>query len=231
MPHAAEVGLGEGERGCGRAVADRLPDLLRLGASGRFDNGRRDVVALDDVARGEERHPFGVVAEHAHVAQRPGIGWQLGQHALEGGIMALHEADLHDPAGAIAGLDDPVGVGERDAERLLDEHVQPGVEGCEHGGGVGRVRRGDQYGVEAACIQQIPVTLVHARNPVARGERLADHPARVGKGRQLEPVPQLGEVGEVHRLGDHPAAHDADPDAAVLAHPVPAPARCDRSAF
>ena len=50
-------------------------------------------------------------------------------------------------------------------------------------------------------------------------------------GGELEPVPQFGQVGEVHRLRDHPAAHHADPDPPVLAHPVPPPPRCDRSAF
>ena len=132
---------------------------------------------------------------------------------------------------AIARVDDPVGVGERDAEWLLDEDVQPGVECCEHDVDVGRVRRGDEHGVEAARVEQSAVIGVHARHAVARGERLANDAARIGDGSQLESVSQFGEVGEVHRLGDHPATDHADPDPAVLAHPVPASVRCDRSAF
>ncbi len=43
-------------------------------------------------------------------------------------------------------------------------------------------------------------------------ERVADRRARVGDRDELEPVTQLREEGEVHGLGDEPAAHDADSD-------------------
>jgi hypothetical protein len=137
--------------------------------------------------------------------------------------VALHEADLHDFAGAALGGDDALGVGERDAKRLLDKDVQPGVERCEHDGRMGRVRRGDQHRIQAALIEQTAVIGVHARHAVTRGERLADHAARIGERGELEPVPQFGQVREVHRLGDHPATDDADPDPPVPAHPVLTP--------
>ena len=216
--HAAEVGVRKGEHGCGRAVSDRLLDLLRFGALRRLDHLARHVRPFDDVTLGEERHPLRVVARHADVTQVFRRVRELCKHPLPGGIVAFHIPDLHHLVRAVARGDDPVGIGERDAERLLDEDVQTRVEGVNHdlgmGGGGGR----DQHGVDTAGGEQLAGVLVHTGHPVARGHRFAHGSAGIGERRDLEAVGELQKVLQVLCLRDHSAPDDPDPDSLAAVH-------------
>ena len=97
--------------------------------------------AADDLARLEERVELGVVHDDADVAQVGGRRRQRLQHRLDRRVVPLHRSHLDDLPRPVACGDDRVGVGERDAHRLLDEDVQPGVERGEHDLGVRPRRR------------------------------------------------------------------------------------------
>ena len=144
----AEVAVGERRHGFGVAAADRRLDLLALGALRVLDHLCGHIVAAEDVAGLEVRDPFRVVVDHVDVADARRRGGQLREHLLEGGVVALHVADLDDLPRAVARGDHLVDVGDRQADRLLAEHVQAGVERGQHDLQVRACGRRDQHRVE-----------------------------------------------------------------------------------
>src|SRR5207244_1756222 len=63
--------------------------------------------------------------------------------------------------------------GEGDAHRLVHEDMKARIERCEHDLRVRAVRRADDDGVEAACIEHRAVVRVDALDPVAGRKRFA----------------------------------------------------------
>ena len=129
--------------------------------------------------------------------------------------MALHVADLDDLAGAVARGDDPVDVGDAEADRLLAEDVQAGVERRQHDLEVRARRRRDQDCVERRRCRRASASRRARRDRVACGERLAHRLRRLRERREPELAGELREVREVHRLGDEAAADDADPSLTI----------------
>ena len=158
------------------------------------------------------------MAHHTDVTQVSCRVRELGEHPLPRGVVPLHVSDLHDFACPVARRDDPVGVCEGDAEGLLDEDVQPGVDGGDHDLGMRRSRSRDQHGVDTAGRQQLAGVLVHGGHGVARGHRLAHGAAGVGERRDLEAVGELQEVLQVLCLGDHSAPDNPDADSIAGVH-------------
>ena len=211
VEEAAEEALGERADDVGVARADRLLDLLGLGLPGRVDQRLREVAAAHDLARLEVRLELRVVDDDVDVAEARGRVRELGEHRLVGRVEALHRPDLDDAAGLVARRDDRVGVGERDAHRLLDEDVEARVERVEHDLGVRAGGRADDDGVEPARVEQRAVVGVEPGDAVARAERLPHGRARLRERRELKPVAERRQIRDVHRLGDEAAADDADP--------------------
>ena len=178
----------------------------------------RHVGAARQVLGPEVGPELRVVHEHVDVSQRRGRVGQLRDQPLVGEVEAVVVGDLHHPAGAVAGRDDGVDVLERDRERLFDQHVQPGGERREHGRGVGRVRRGDDDGVEPGQADRLLGRRDPHRDPEPVAHPLAHRPAGIGDHGQVEPVAQERQVRQVHGLADQPRADHRHPLAVVRRH-------------
>ena len=121
---------------------------------------------------------------------------------------ALHVPDLHDaPAPRGVGRD-ALRVGHREAERLLHEHVETGVERVGHDRGVRAVGTAHDDRVER-LLEQPPVVGVRAAHAIARREGGPDRSAGVGERRHLGAAVR-GEPREVDRLGDETTPDHAD---------------------
>ena len=128
---------------------------------------------------------------------------------LDARVVLEQVADHQDPAGALGGRDDLLGLGDRLRQRLLDEAVLAGLEHAHGEVGVGRHRRGDDDRVELGVGQQlVEVAARRARRGTAAPTRsrassdaVAD-PAQLGAGQAVEVA------GEVRA----PVAEADDPD-------------------
>ena len=128
VEHAPEEALRERAHRVGVARSDRRLHLLGLHAPRLVDQLLWNVASANDLPVVEVGVELRVVDHDADVAKLLRRLGQLRQHALDRGVEALHRPDLDDARGAVSRGDDRVGVGERDAHRLLDEDVEPGVE-------------------------------------------------------------------------------------------------------
>ena len=86
------------------------------------------------------------------------------------------------------------------------------VERGEHDLRVRAVRRADDDGVEAACIEHRAVVRVNAPDSIAGRKRFAHGEARLRERGDREAVAERREVRKVLCLGDQTAADDADAD-------------------
>ena len=71
--------------------------------------------------------------------------------------MPLHVGDLQHLAGAVARRRDPVAAGERQGQRLLAQHMQPGFERGDRKIGMEGIGRGDDHRIETAAEQALDV--------------------------------------------------------------------------
>jgi hypothetical protein len=84
-------------------------------------------------------------------------------------VAVLETDPRQDVVGTLRGqLDDPLAVGDRRAQRLLDEHVQVGGQRVAEDVDVGVVRRHDHDGVTPFARQQ-PLVTVERDGVAARG--------------------------------------------------------------
>ena len=188
----------------------------RLGERGiRRADGHREPVDIEVIARHGERHVEDVWAEwrlqrrDLHQSE-PCRRHELGREALDRRVVALHVADHERDPRVARRRDHRPPFGRREAHRLLDEDVQPRPGGRDRGQGV-RSGGGDEHGIERRLEQLLP-----ASHACRDGEPFAD--GRENRRRQVAdrldrvPVRELAQVGEVHDLGDQPAADDPDPE-------------------
>src|SRR5438105_8085724 len=124
VEEAAQEALAEGADDVLVTRADRVLDLLGLPAAGLVDDLARDVVAAHDLAGLEERLELRIIDDDADVAKVLGRAGERVEHRLDRRVVALHRSDLDDLPRAITLSDDRVGVGERDAHRLLHEDMK-----------------------------------------------------------------------------------------------------------
>ena len=211
VDEAAEERLGERPHDIRCGGADGRLDLLGLRAARRLEHLVGHVTSAHDLARSEIRHELGVVHDDADIPKAGGRLGELLEHPFVGGVEPLHGPHLYDAPRTLPGGDDRVRVSERDAERLLDEDVDAGVESGEHDLCVSTGRRANEHGIELALIEKATVVGMEAGDAVARAECLANGRARLGEADELEEVGPGSEVVKMHRLGDKAAPDDAHP--------------------
>ncbi len=153
-----------------------------------------------------------VVHEDADVAQRLGRVGQLRDEPLVGEVEPVVVGDLHDPPGPVAGRDDGVDVLERDAERLLAQHVQAGLERGEHRPGVGRVRRRRSRRRRARSTP-IASSAVATRSGIPKRSPTRSRTDRLGSATTASSnrSRRSARCGQVHGLGDQPGADHPHP--------------------
>ena len=201
VDEAAEERLLERRDHSWAVVADCLSHLRSHLLATGFEHVSQDVGAADDLARPEERAELGVVHDDADVAKRLGGVRHPLQHPLPRTVEALHVPDLHDLPRLSLRLDDPVGVGERDAHRLLDEDVQAVVERVERRLRVDLRGRADDDGVERRPLEEPAVIRIGRLEVVETLQRVANGRAGIGDRGEVEPVVHPREV--VEAAADH----------------------------
>ncbi len=123
-----------------------------------------------------------------------------------GRVVALVVTD-HEHAAAAAGrARDLLGLREAEAHGLLHEDVLVGLQGPQGRFAV-RARGRDEDGLHVLPDEQLPVVRGAHRYPVARAHRVEHRAVHVGEARDAEEVGTLGEVGQMHHLGDSARAH------------------------
>ena len=208
MDHAA------GEVAKGRLyVGGDLADGLAYGRSARrarpLDGISGQIVGAVQAEVREVMRVVGVQVVDLHEADCGHVSGSAGSR-LKGRVVHLHITGQANGASRLPSGNDPVGLLQREADRLFDKDVFASLKGGhgDFGFGIGVAQ---EHRVEIRGEQRAPVVGVvwHVkllRHGLRQGRReVADH-------LDEKQVLERGEVGQVLDLGDGPAADDADAD-------------------
>ena len=147
--------------------ADRRGDLLRGRPRERVTRCRGGVRGRHEAGRPVARADARIDRHGGDEPQLRRRGQPLAQRRV-GRVEALHVPDLDDAAGACRELDDPPGVGPRQAQGLLHEDVRAGVERVERDRRVRAVGRATRTASTPACSSRSSCAAYAAAMPCRR---------------------------------------------------------------
>ncbi len=128
----------------------------------------------------------------------------------EGGGMTSHVPDLHHEPGSLLGGDDLVGLAERDAHRLLDEHVLARGERGERDRGVRRIGSRHEHGIEVGAGEELVRIGQRERHAERPGDALCDTGTGVADDADVEQLRELPQAGQVEDLPSLATADDPE---------------------
>ena len=131
--------------------------------------------------------------------------------------MTPHVPDLHHEPGSLLRRDDLVGLAERDAHRLLDEHVLARGERGERNRCVRRIGSRHEHGVEVGEGEELLRIGQRERYAECSGDTLCDTGAGVADDADVEQLRELPQAGQVKDLPSLAAADDPESQAAHTA--------------
>ena len=193
-----------------REVADRLADQAVLLTAQERRRLSRDIREPPEVMVAGLVRLGGM--EHGDL-DRLEIGQPAkeGSGVADGGIVALHVGDQAYGTRPRVGSQYLVGFAQCVAHRLLGENVLPRPKRVDDHLAVG-VGAKDGDGLDLVC-EQVTVVRRAPADVVVIGDVLQGRRRYVTERNHLVGVGELPEMGQVHHLGDQPAADDTDLDA------------------
>ncbi len=135
---------------------------------------------------------------------------------LDRRVEALDMADHQHALIRLGRVDHRLSIGHRSRDRLLDQHMNAGVQQGHAQLGVIAVRRGDDGGVQPGGDEGLGGR--HGGRPIGGGHALGRHGVRIKDGGQLH-IAQLGQNASVVAAHDA-SARDADLEGGLLGHGV-----------
>ena len=150
---------------------------------------------------------------------------ELGQqraNRIDCRVVLLHvRQQEHGSPGRRLGDAQRVDLGEGKGQRLLAEHRDAGLDGCQRRCTV-RARGEDDDAIERFARQHLLQTAVEVlgRHAELRTDSRAVAGRQVGEGDQVEEVPAALDQGQVDGLGDGSEPDDADTDARAVGHGI-----------
>ena len=175
--------------------AQRVHNRFAAATSRLVNQLARHVAAHDEPEMVDERRLIGIVDLDRQVHELCGTALQVLHHPLDGGVVQLHVAALHDAVAA--SCEDLVALRDAHRERLLAEDVDTGAERRQDGVAMDGIRDGDDDGVQVQR-ERILERRACVRHAIAGRDRVANRRRRVGDGDEVEScavVPQRWRVG------------------------------------